>query len=177
MSDALMDLHNHYKAVRARLNGGPPPRQKVLLEPEPEALPEPPAAIPVTPPLTALAVTAPMPEIMRGLRSTTEVKDKILPILEKHQISWKDASGRSQKWKYTKCRFEIYVKLYAHGWSLSQIGRLCGDRDHTTVLNGIKRFVKENLTEEEVAVCQAAGMRPVDYWEGKTLLREMHDER
>jgi chromosomal replication initiation ATPase DnaA len=103
-----------------------------------------------------------MPEIMRGLRSTTEVKDKILPILEKHQISWKDASGKSQKWKYTKCRFEIYAKLSAHGWSLSQIGRLCGDRDHTTVLNGIKRFVKENLTEEEVAVCQAAGMRPVD---------------
>ena len=175
MSDALMDLNAHYKAVRARLNAGPPPKPQLLLEPAPEPIPEAPVKVLVTPPLTALAVAAPMPEIMRGLRSTTEVKDKILPILERHQISWKDAAGKSQMWKYTKCRFEIYVKLYAHGWSLSQIGRLCGDRDHTTVLNGIKRFVKENLTEEEVAVCQAAGMRPVDYWEGKTLLREMRD--
>ena len=176
MSDALMDLHAHYKAVRARLNAGRPPKPQLLLEAASEFIPEPPVEVPVTPPLTALAVAAPMPEIMRGLRSTTEVKDKILPILERHQISWKDAAGKSQMWKYTKCRFEIYVKLYAHGWSLSQIGRLCGDRDHTTVLNGIKRFVKENLTEEEVAVCQAAGMRPVDYWEGKTLLREMRGE-
>ena len=174
MSDVLMDLNAHYKAVRARLNAGPPPKTKLLLEPAPEPIPEPPVKVLVTPPLTALAA-APMPEIMRGLRSTTEVKDKILPILERHRISWKDAAGKSQMWKYTKCRFEIYVKLYAHGWSLSQIGRLCGDRDHTTVLNGIKRFVKENLTEEEVAVCHAAGMRPVDYWEGKTLLREMRD--
>jgi len=175
MSDALMDLHAHYKAVRARLNAGPPSRPQLLLEPALEPIPEPLVEVLVTPPLTALAAAAPMPEIMRGLRSTTEVKDKILPILERRQISWKDAAGKSQMWKYTKCRFEIYVKLYAHGWSLSQIGRLCGDRDHTTVLNGIKRFVKENLTEEEVAVCQAAGMRPVDYWEGKTLLREMRD--
>jgi hypothetical protein len=175
MSDALMDLHAHYKAVRARLNAGPPPTPQTLPEPKPEPIPEPPVVALVEPPPATLAVVAPIPEIMIGLRSTTEVKDKILPILEKHQISWKDAAGKSQQWKYTKCRFEIYVKLYAHGWSLSQIGRLCGDRDHTTVLNGIKRFVKKNLTEEEVAVCQAAGMRPVDYWEGKTLLREMRD--
>jgi hypothetical protein len=174
MSDVLMDFHNHYKAVRARLNAGPPPKPQPLPEPEPEPIPEPPIEIPVTPPLTALAA-APMPEIIKGLRSTAEVKEKILPILERHQISWKDAAGKSQMWKYTKCRFEIYVKLYAHGWSLSQIGRLCGDRDHTTVLNGIRKFIKENLTEEEIAVCQAAGMRPVDYWEGKTLLREMRD--
>lgn len=177
MSDVLMDLHAHYKAVRARLNAGPPPKPQPLPEPQPTPIPEPPAVVTVeptvTPPLTALAMS---PQIIRGLRSTIEVKEKILPILEKHQISWQDASGKSQQWKYTKCRFEIYVKLYAHGWSLSQIGRLCGGRDHTTVLNGIKKFIKENMTEEEVAVCQVAGMRPVDYWEGKTLLREMRGE-
>jgi hypothetical protein len=175
MSDVLMDLNAHYKAVRARLNAGPPPKPQLLLEPAPEPIPKLPVEVPVTPPLTALAAAAPMPEIMRGLRSTTEVKDKILPILERHQISWKDAAGKSQMWKYTKCRFEIYVKLYAHGWSLSQIGRLCGDRDHTTVLNGIKKFIRENMTEAELGMCKDLGMRPVDYWEGKTLLREMRD--
>lgn len=177
MSDVLMDLHNHYKAVRARLNAGPPPKPQPAQKPTPAVLPEPPAMVPPkppeTPPLTALAAN---PEIIRGLRSTAEVKEKILPILEKHKIGWNDASGKSQQWKYTKCRFEIYVKLYAHGWSLSQIGRLCGGRDHTTVLNGIKKFIKENLTEEEIEVCLAAGMRPVDYWEGKTLLKEMRGE-
>jgi hypothetical protein len=55
---------------------------------------------------------------------------------------------------------------------LSQIGRLC-NRDHTTVLNGIKRFIKENLTEEEIAMARDCGMRPVDYYEAKVYLKEI----
>jgi hypothetical protein len=168
MSDALMDLHAHYKAVRARLNAGPPKPQ-----PLPEPAPEPAPEAPATAPLTAMGTT---PDIIKGLCSTMQVKEKILPILEKHQISWKDASGKSQQWKYTKCRFEIYAKLYAHGWSLSQIGRLCGYRDHTTVLNGIRKFIKENMTEVEIAMCKDLGMRPVDYLEGKAQLREMRGD-
>lgn len=169
MSDALMDLHNHYKAVRARLNAGPPPKPQPLPEPEPEPAPAP----PVTPPLTELAYSLQPSVLLRGLRGFPDLKERIFPILEKHRIEWSDVCGKSQKWKYTKCRFEVFAKLNAHGWSLSQIGRLCGDRDHTTVLNGIKKFLKENLTEEEIEVCKSAGMRTVDYWEGKTLLREM----
>jgi hypothetical protein len=54
MSDVLMDLNAHYKAVRARLNAGPPPKPLLL----PEPVPEPVAAPPVTPPLTDLAYDA-----------------------------------------------------------------------------------------------------------------------
>jgi len=165
MSDALMDLHAHYKAVRARLNSGPPSRLvevPVLPPPEPE--------LPATPPLDMLKTHA--PELLRGLQSSKEIREKILPILEKHRINWIDTIGKSQKWKYTKCRFEVFVRLNAHGWSLSQIGRLCGDRDHTTVLSGINRFLKENLTEAEIAMAKDCGMRAVDYYENKMVLIE-----
>jgi hypothetical protein len=165
MSDVLMDLNAHYKAVRARLNAGPP---KPLPKP-PEPLPEP---LPVVAPLTELSYSLQPSVLLSGLRGFPELKDKILPILEKHRIEWRDVCCKSQKWKYTKCRFEVFVKLNAHGWSLSQIGRLC-NRDHTTVLNGIKRFIKENLTEEEIAMAKDCGMRPVDYYEAKVYLKEI----
>jgi hypothetical protein len=126
---------------------------------------------PKTAPLTDLAYALQPSELLRGLKCPVEVKEKILPILEKHRINWRAAAGRSQQWKYTRCRFEIYAKLNAHGWSLSQIGRLCGGRDHTTVLNGIKRFISENMTEQELAICRDVGMRPVDYYDAKMTVR------
>ena len=163
MSDALMDLHAHYKAVRARLNGVPPSRL-VEVPVLPPPAPEPPA----TPPLDMLKTYA--PELLRGLNSSKEIREKILPILEKHRINWIDTIGKSQKWKYTKCRFEVYAKLNAHGWSLGQIGRLCGGRDHSTVLSGINRFLRENLTEAEIAMAKDCGVRVVDYYENKMIL-------
>jgi hypothetical protein len=167
MSDALIDLQTHYKAVRARLNAGPPPKTLPL----PEPAPEPVAAPPVTPPLEALSIATRAPQLLQGLRCNSEIKAKILPILEKHRINWRDASGKSQQARYVKCRFEIYTKLNAHGWSLSKIGCLCGDRDHTTVLSGIKRFIKENLSEEELGLCKDLGMRPVDYYDARETLK------
>jgi hypothetical protein len=169
MSDVLMDLNAHYKAVRARLNAGPPPK----CQPLPELATEPVAAPPVTPPLTGLAYSLQPSVLLHGFRGFPELKEKILPILEKHCINWKDAVGKSQKWIYVECRFEIYVKLNAHGWSLTQIGRLCGDRDHTTILNGITRFLKKNLSEAEFGMCKDLGMRPVDYYENKIILKDM----
>jgi hypothetical protein len=165
MSDALMDLHAHYKAVRARLNGGQPSKQVEIIE-LPVVEPDPPAA----PPLEMLRTYG--PDLLRGLHASKEVREKILPILEKHRINWIDVVGKSQKWKYTKCRFEVFAKLNAHGWSLSRIGSLCGDRDHTTVLSGINRFLKENLTEAEIAVAKDCGVRVVDYYENKMMLIE-----
>lgn len=170
MTDALMDLHAHYKAVRARLNGGPPSRL-VEVPVLPPPAPEPPA----TPPLDMLKTHA--PELLRGLQASKEIREKILPILEKHRINWIDTIGKSQKWKYTKCRFEVYAKLNAHGWSLGQIGRLCGGRDHSTILSGINRFLKQNLTEKEIWVAKECEMRVVDYYEAKVRLKELMEKR
>ena len=167
MSDVLVDPQAHYKAVRARLNAGPPPKPAALPKPAPEATPEP----PTTPPMEALSIATRAPQLLMGLRCAPEIKQKILPILEKHHINWKDASGKSQKWMYVECRFEIYAKLNAYGWSLSQIGRLCGDRDHTTILSGINRFIKKNMSEAEIGMCKDLGMRPVDYYDAKMTLK------
>ena len=167
MSDVLMDLNAHYKAVRARLNAGPPPKLVVLPPPQPKPENEPEAPAPL--PLDMLRTYA--PELLHRLHASQEIREKILPILEKHRMSWVDTMAKSQKWKHTKCRFEIYAKLNAHGWSLSQIGRLCGKRDHTTILSGIRRFIKENLTEAELGMCKDLGMRPVDYYDAKETLK------
>jgi len=179
MSDALMDLHAHYKAVRARLNAGSPKPPPALPKPSEEAqsTPEPQQPTPepeqpkIIPPLTFLGMYPTAVQLLKGLRCPVEVKEKLLPILEKHRIPWAEAAGQSRKAPCIKVRLEIYAKLSAHGWSLSQIGRLCGDRDHTTVLSGINRFIKMNLNEVELGMCKDLGMRPVDYYDAKMTLR------
>jgi hypothetical protein len=38
-------------------------------------------------------------------------------------------------------------------------------------LSGIKRFIKENLSEAEIEICKDLGMRTVDYYEAKETLK------
>jgi hypothetical protein len=40
-------------------------------------------------------------------------------------------------------------------------------------LNGITRFLKKNLSEAEFGMCKDLGMRPVDYYENKIILKDM----
>ena len=176
MSDVLMDLHSHYKAVRARLNAGPPPKPVEIEERAPEPVKTDPEPPPVGP-LTMLGYMSSNPEMMRGLVCSPEAKERIFRVLRKHGISWRDACKRSQRWKYAQCRFEIYAQLNAYGWSLSQIGRLCGKRDHTTVLSGIRRFIKQNMTEGQIEMCKIFEMRPVVYCVEMMRLKESRDER
>lgn len=171
MSDVLMELHAHYKAVRARLNAGPP---KVVVEPEPalEAAPE-----PEPEPMTPLDNLKPVPRfnLMQGLIASDETKNRILPVLERNRITWKDVCSRHQNARYVRIRSEIYVTLKAHGWSLPQIGRLVG-RDHTTVMNSIKRFVATNLNDLHFEVCEIVEMDPVRYLYFKMQLERLGGE-
>jgi hypothetical protein len=170
MSDALMDLHAHYKAVRARLNAGPP---KVATDPEPapEPLPEP-------EPMMPLDHLKPVPkfDLMKGLLASDETKSRILPILERNRITWKDVCGRYQNARHVRIRSEIYIALKAHGWSFPQIGRLVGKRDHTTVMNSVKRFMASNLSDLDFEVCEVVEMEPVRYLYWKMQLKRMRDE-
>ena len=172
MSDVLMELHAHYKAVRARLNAGPP---KVAVEPEPapEAAPE-----PEPEPMMPLDHLKPVPrfDLMRGLVASDETKHRILPILERNRITWKDVCSRHQNARYVRIRSEIYITLKAHGWSLPQIGRLVGKRDHTTVMNSIKRFVASNLKDLDFEVCEIVEMEPVRYLYWKMQLKREREE-
>ena len=170
MSDALMDLHAHYKAVRARLNGVPP---KPVVVPPPVIEPAP-APKPMLP--LEYLMPAPKSSLLYGLVALDEVKDLILPILEEARMPWKEVCRKTQKQKHVQARAKIYVVLNARGWSLPKIGRLVGKRDHTTVLNSIRRFVDANMTDVEQELCEMMEMKPVRYLYWKMKLKGLGGE-
>jgi hypothetical protein len=117
--DYHLALSDHYKAVRSRLNGGPPPRP-VAIAPPPEPEPEPPAPEPV------LAYQYTMSAARRIAQAA----------LVPHGMTWTDAMGPSRTLPYTNARADVYKALRKHGWSLKKIAIYCG-RDHTTILNAL----------------------------------------
>jgi hypothetical protein len=121
MTDYYTALTEHYKAVRSRLNAGPPPpwRQPVLPMPKPE--PEPPVA-----------------ELLpASFQYTMSVARRLaVAALAPHGMTWTDAMGPSRTLPYTAARAAVYKALRKHGWSLMKIGIFCG-RDHTTIMNAL----------------------------------------
>lgn len=167
MSDVLMDLHNHYKAVRARLNAGPP---KPLKEIEPQPEPAPAVVLP-TPPLMAMEELGEA-KMLYLMPCSYETRQMILPILKKHEMTWVQAMTKSQKSRFVRVRCEIYIVLSANGWSLTQIGRMCGGRDHTTILNSLKRFTNSYLSDEEKEAANICEISHVRYSYFKMKLRD-----
>ena len=123
--DYFLALSDHYKAVRARLNGGPPPRPVAIAppppEPEPEPEPEPP--VPELPP-------ASFQYTMSAARRIAQAA------LVPHGMTWTDAMSPARTLPYTNARKDVYIALRRHGWSLKKIAIFCG-RDHTTVMNAL----------------------------------------
>jgi hypothetical protein len=122
--DYHLALSDHYKAVRARLNGGSPARRAAYVSiapPEPEPEPEPPVA--ELPP-------ASFQYTMSAARRIAQAA------LVPHGMTWTDAMSPARTLPYTDARRDVYAALRRHGWSLKKIGLFCG-RDHTTVLNAL----------------------------------------
>ena len=131
------ELTDHYKQVRARLNAGPPPPwvqpqapapEPVLLTFEPEPEPEPEPALPALPP-------DPLP----GAMCSFSTKWAILPVLDRHGLTWQGLIARNNRMEYVNARAEIYVLLRERKWSYLQIAKLVS-RDHTTVINSVQRY-------------------------------------
>jgi len=124
MSDYFLALSDHYKAVRARLNGKPPARPAAIAppppspEPEPEPEPEPPRA----------------PEFQF---TPSAAKAIARAALVPHGMTLDQAMGPSRTLPYIAARTAVYVALRRHGWSLKKIAIFC-NRDHTTVLNALQ---------------------------------------
>jgi len=125
LSDYFLALSDHYKAVRARLNSGPP-RAPVAIAPPPpppEPAPEPEPPVAELPPASFQYTMSAARRIAQGA-------------LVPHGMTWTDAMGPSRALPYTHARADVYKALRKHGWSLKKIAIFC-NRDHTTIMNAL----------------------------------------
>ena len=122
--DYHLALSDHYKAVRARLNAGPPRAPVAIAPPEPEPELEPEPDPPELPP-------ASFQYTMSAARRIAQAA------LVPHGMTWTDAMGPSRTLPYTNARADVYKALRKHGWLLTKIAIFCG-RDHTTIMNALQ---------------------------------------
>ena len=127
--DYFLALSDHYKAVRARLNSGPPRRPVAIAPPPPEPEPEPPAL---------------EPEPVLAYQYTMSAARRIaMSALVTHKMTWTDAMSPARTLPYVHARRDVYAALRRHGWSLKKIAIFCG-RDHTTVMNALQPKKERN---------------------------------
>jgi hypothetical protein len=120
--DYFLALSDHYKAVRARLNAGPP-RVPMAIAPPPPPEPEP-------------ELRVPEPEPMTYQYTMSAARRIAQAALVPHGMTWTEAMGPSRALPYTAARAAVYKALRKHGWSLMKIGIFC-NRDHTTIMNAL----------------------------------------
>jgi chromosomal replication initiator protein len=119
----LEELNAHYKAVRARLNGGPPPKPVFITPPKPD-------------PVVQVILSEPIP-----LTSTQQILQEVA---EKHGITVQDLKGPCRRLKYALPRHEAAYRIVKElGFSLPKTGRVLGKRDHTTILNSVRKYEKK----------------------------------
>jgi chromosomal replication initiation ATPase DnaA len=73
---------------------------------------------------------------------TNSYQNEIQRILDKHKMTWKVAMGPGMTMPFIRVRAEIYIMLRNRPkpWSYPKIAKLCGGRDHTTIMHSIRRY-------------------------------------
>jgi hypothetical protein len=144
----LEELHAHYKAVRSRIENPvkklPPVR---LVYPEPTPYPDPldfkPAEPVEAPP--ALLATIPADDVPNV--PETPAQTVLREVSEKHGLTVRQIQSVVRLKPYVLARQEASYRLNTElGFSLAQVGRMLGKRDHTTVLNAIQMY-RKNLAK------------------------------
>ena len=129
----IEEMQAHYKAVRERLRYAPPKKPIViqpvmLLAPEPEPEPEP-----------------EKPKMPRLFIPLTPAQAILKEIAIKHEMTAKDITGQSRKWKYARARQEAAYEIKKRlNLSLPMVGLILGKRDHTTILHAVRQHAKRN---------------------------------
>ena len=77
--------------------------------------------------------------ILIGLRGF-KCRGLLRPVLVRHNMTWQQAIARRRTKEYILVREDIYGALRLAGWSLPQIGKLVGGRDHTTIVHSLKKW-------------------------------------
>ena len=75
----------------------------------------------------------------------------IAEIADEHGIRFVDLTGPRRFKALIGPRFTAYFELYQAGYSLKQIGGYFRDRDHTTILHGIRRHMGEKSNDLQTA--------------------------
>ena len=136
----LEELHAHYKAVRARLDGGvkrEAPVRLICPKPAPAAYPD-----PLDTPAPVAAIIE-MPDKTPETPAETPARRILNEVADKHNMPVASFRSQSRTMPFINLRHEACYRLSTElGFSLSQIGRLMGNRDHTTIMNAIRRHKK-----------------------------------
>ena len=140
----LEELHAHYKAVKARLDN---PVKKVpavrLVYPEPTVVYPDPLDFPVPPFVPDVVEDVGEPVAAPTVTTETPARKILMEVAEKHKMPVAAFRSKSRTLPFINLRHEACYRLSTElGFSLMQIGRLMGNRDHTTVLNAIRRHKK-----------------------------------
>lgn len=98
----------------------------------------------------------------QGPIGMAETKQLVAAIAKRHGVTFADIMGPCRRAKIVAARFEAIVAVaqVRYMWSLPQIGRFFGDRDHTTILHAIRtQAVKTGETIRGYTPEEAAYLR------------------
>ena len=136
MSDYLTDLNEHYKKVRGRLSPKPVAKPAVIKPlPAPVVAPEP---VVVAPAVEEVKKEYPM----KGVFLPPELKEQIRQVLRECDMQWENAISNRKTNAHLIVRAKIYSMLRNNGWSLKRIGKICGNKDHSTIFHALKHSDK-----------------------------------
>jgi chromosomal replication initiation ATPase DnaA len=143
---ALEYLQDHYRQVRQRLRAPGHERRSIVTSPMREI------------PVREFEGIAGLPKIIkpettigknreryRQIRKTLLAMSPasqciILRVLWRHNLTWAEVLGKTRKHNVVVARQEVCWRLYKERkLSLPRIGRLVGNRDHTTVLHSVRQ--------------------------------------
>lgn len=132
----MNELQQHYKAVRARLWAGAIP----------SVAPPPPPPPPLEPPALSVSMREQFREAhellkVAGVAGVPKWKLILREVCELHGVTMDQLTSHNRSKKFIAARMLAYYRLNKElNLSLPQIGRYIGDRDHSTVFYGIKRY-------------------------------------
>ena len=130
----MNELQQHYKAVRARLWAGAIPS---VAPPPPPPPPPPPLSI------SRREQFREAHELLKvaGVAGVPRWKLILREVCAAHGVTMDQLTSHNRSKKFIDARMLAYYRLHKElGLSLPQIGRYIGDRDHSTVYYGIKRY-------------------------------------
>lgn len=141
--DEPADLRAHYRAVRKRLHATPAPKPAPAAPVQP--LPTPIHVIRTAGRdilvISSVSIIYPYPIGPKSEKTNRDIANRIMfQACAKHGFGPRDVRSLRREAALVACRQEICWQIKKEtSWSLPQIGRFLGGRDHTTILHSIRR--------------------------------------